>query len=723
MTSLKPQSLSKQTLAKKSLDNLEKQIDLHTRQLLEANQQLTREINERKRAEQVARTLFRISNAINVSKDLEELYTSIHRILGEIIDLSNFYIAIYHKLTRRITFPYFIDEFDSKTTYSDRFSEENSLTGEVILAKKPVFLSQSDLQLRANEQRIIGTTPKIWLGVPLHIKDEVIGVMATQSYHDPNHFDEMDLDVLHSVSDQVALAIDRKRSEQSIIASEKKYRNIIESIDDGYYEIDLSANMTLVNHAMCTLLGSSEKDLLGKNTAAFISEPSSKKVSEAFTAYFNTEKPVKTLELEVYRQDGTSRYIETVASGIRDEDNSLSGFRGIARDVTERKIAEKSRKVLENQLQQSQRLESLGTLAGGIAHDFNNLLMGIQGRTALLLQDLAATHPHYSPLKNIEQIVDSAANLTKRLLGFARGGKYEVRPTDLNELIEKNLDMFGRTKKEITICTSLKSNLQPVEVDQNQIEQVLLNLLVNAAQAMPDGGVISITTSHCMLPKTEAQLYGIAPGDYVEITLADTGEGMDKATIPKIFDPFFTTKATGHGTGLGLAMVYGIIVNHGGAISVQSAPKNGTIFSILLPTTDKQIAAETKIPTDIMEKGSETILLVDDEPMIVDIAQEILGVLGYKVLTAGSGQEALEVYTRHQDTVNFCIIDMIMPHMSGSELFDRLKKINPAVKVLLSSGYSIDGQAREILNRGCDGFIQKPFTISQLSIKIREILD
>ncbi len=723
MTSLDTQSLSKQTLDKKSLDNLEKQIDLHTRQLLEANQQLTREINERKRAEQIARTLFRISNAINTSKNLEELYASIHRILGEIIDLSNFYIAIYHKLAHRITFPYFIDQFDTKTIYSDRFSEENSLTGEVILAKKPVFLNQVDLQLRETEKRIIGTSPKIWLGVPLQIKDEVIGVMATQSYHNPYHFDEMDLDVLHSVSDQVALAIDRKRSEQTIIASEKKYRNIIESIDDGYYEIDIRGNLTLVNQATCALLGAREKDLLGKNTAAYMSKQSIKKVSKAYKASFNTDKPAKTLELELYRRDGTSRYIETVVSTTRDEDDALRGFRGIARDITERKIAEKSRKMLEDQLQQSQRLESLGTLAGGIAHDFNNLLMGIQGRTALLLKDLTAVHPHYAPLKNIEQFVESAANLTKRLLGFARGGKYEVRPIDLNELIEKNLDMFGRTKKEITICTSLQSNLQPVEADKNQIEQVLLNLLVNAAQAMPDGGVISITTSHCLIQEIDARRHGIAPGNYVEVTLADTGEGMDKATIPKIFDPFFTTKATGHGTGLGLAMVYGIIVNHGGAISVQSAPKNGTIFSILLPTTDKQIAAETKIPLDIMEKGSETILLVDDEPMIIDIAQEILAVLGYKILTAASGKEALEIYNCHQDTINFCIIDMIMPHMSGSELFDRLKKINPAVKVLLSSGYSIDGQAREILNRGCDGFIQKPFTISQLSIKIREILD
>ncbi len=721
MTNLDNQTIIKQTILEENLENLEKQINLRTKQLLEANLQLTREISERKRAEQIARTLFRISNAINISKDLKELYTSIHRILGEIIDLKNFYIALYHKQARRISFPYFVDQFDTDTTYTDRFTEENSLTGEVILAQRPVSLNQSDLQQRVANNRIIGTAPKIWIGVPLQIKGEVIGVMATQSYEDPYHFDKIDMDILHSVSDQVALAIERKRSEEAIVASEKKYRNIIESIDDGYYEIDLSGNLTLVNQAMCTMLGYSEKDLLGMHTTDYLSKPTVRKVNKKLDE-LNSGKPGKTLELKLRHKDGKTQYAETVFSAIRDEDGPPTGFRGIARDITERKTAERTRKALEDQLQQSQRLESLGTLAGGIAHDFNNLLMGIQGKTALLLNCLATSHPHYASLKNIEQYVESAANLTTRLLGFARGGKYEVRPVDLNTLIEENLDMFGRTKKEITICTSLQSDLKPVEVDANQIEQVLLNLLVNAGQAMPEGGVISITTSSYMLEEADARLYGIAPGDYVELTLSDTGEGMDKKTMSKIFDPFFTTKATGHGTGLGLAMVYGIILNHAGAITVDSEVNHGTLFTILLPTTDKKIAVESKMPPT-MEKGSETILLVDDEPMIIDIGQEILGVLGYKVLTANSAQEAIDVYNSHRDRVNLFIIDMIMPKMSGSELFDRLKKINPAIKVLLSSGYSIDGQAREILNRGCDGFIQKPFSISQLSVKIREILD
>ena len=722
MTNSDDQTSSNQIFLKENLGNLEREIHLRTTQLLEANRELKREISERKRAEQITRTLFRISNAVNITKDLEELYNSIHRILGEIIDLKNFYIALYHKKVGRITFPYFVDQFDSDIVYADQFTEKNSLTGEVILARKPVFLNKEDLQQRVAEHRIIGTAPQEWLGVPLQIKGEVIGVMATQSYDDPHHFDRIDLEVLHSVSDQVALAIERKRYEQAIITSEKKYRKIIESIDDGYYEIDLSGNLTLVNQTLCKMLGYVEDELLGLNTLRYMSVQTAERLEKVFSAVLATGLPGKTLELELHCKDGSIRYAETVVSVIQNEDEEPAGFRGIARDVTERKAAEKSRKALEEQLQQAQRLESLGTLAGGIAHDFNNLLMGIQGRTSLMQNDFPPSHPHYSQLKSITQYVESAANLTTRLLGFARGGKYEVRPVDLNSLIEKNIQMFGRTKKEITICSSLQDDLWSVEVDTNQIEQVLLNLLVNAGQAMPGGGAISITTSSVVLEEDDARNYGIPFGNYVRITLSDTGEGMDRETMQKIFDPFFTTKAIGHGTGLGLAMVYGIILNHSGAISVESELNKGTTFTILLPATDKNVSTETETAMSV-EKGSETILLVDDEPMIIEIGREILGILGYTVLTAASGREAIDTYLENQQQTDLLIIDMVMPHMSGGELFDRLKTINPTVKILLSSGYSIDGRAREIINRGCDGFIQKPFSVSQLSVKIREILD
>ena len=469
------------------------------------------------------------------------------------------------------------------------------------------------------------------------------------------------------------------------------------------------------------MLGYSESDLLGKNIADSLDPQTARTIHAGLPEILTTEKLGKTLELKFQRHDGKVRYAETIISVILGEDGELTGYRGIARDITDRKAAEKSRQALEEHLQQSQRLESLGTLAGGIAHDFNNLLMGIGGRTALMLNELSVSHPHYAQLRTIEAYVASAANLTTRLLGFAQGGKYEVRPVYLNVLVEKSLEMFGRTKKEISIATALQSDLWPIEADTNQIEQVLLNLLVNAAQAMPGGGFITIATSRVVLAERDVGFYGIAPGNYVQLTLADTGEGMDDETMQKIFDPFFTTKAIGHGTGLGLAMVYGIIRNHAGGISVKSALNKGTIFTIFLPATDREVIPEIRT-TATVQKGSETILLVDDEPMIIEIGQEILALLGYKVLTAASGREALDVYSANRDRIDLVIIDMIMPQMGGGELYDRLKQIDPDVRVLLCSGYSIDGQAREILNRGCKGFIQKPFNVSQLSVKVREIL-
>jgi two-component system cell cycle sensor histidine kinase/response regulator CckA len=712
---------SNKPISKENIENLEREIDLRTRQLLEANQQLKREIGERKRAELITRTLFRISNAVNTTKDLGDLYASIHLILNKVIDLNNFFIAIYDKKAGRISFPYFVDQFDSGSVYTDQFSEENSLTGTVITTQTTVCLNKAELQQRGAENRLIGTIPTAWIGVPLKIKEEVIGVMAAQNYEEQHCFNAIDLDILTSVSDQVAIAIERKRNEQAIVASEKRYRNIIESIEDGYYEIDLKGDLSLINQAMCRMLGYSEEELLGMDTVRYISKETAQKFNDAFAAGLATELPGKILEFEFRRKDQGIRYAETVVSAIRNDELEATGFRGIARDITKRKTAEKSRRALADQLQQSQRLESLGTLAGGIAHDFNNLLMGIQGRTALMLNSLAAEHPHYSQLENIEEYVASAAKLTTRLLGFARGGKYEVRPVELNSLIEKSIQLYGRTKKEITIKTTLQSDVWPVEVDANQIEQVFLNLLVNAGQAMPKGGLITIATSQVMLQENDARLYGISPGNYVQLTFSDTGEGMDNETMQKIFDPFFTTKPIGYGTGLGLAMVYGIIRNHSGAISVKSALNQGAIFTILLPSTDKKVSTEDE-KSLVVEKGTETILLVDDEPMILEVGQAILATLGYRVLTAASGQEAIDAYSETRDEIDLFIIDMIMPHMSGSELFDRLRKINPTVKVLLSSGYSIKGQAREIINRGCNGFIQKPFSISQLSVKIREIL-
>ena len=409
------------------------------------------------------------------------------------------------------------------------------------------------------------------------------------------------------------------------------------------------------------------------------------------------------------------RYMDVAYYPFFEEDRSVSGVVIASRDITEKMK-------LESQFQAAQRMEAIGTLAGGIAHNFNNVLMGIQGNASLILLGKTSDRPDYERLKNIEQGVQSGAEMTKQLLGFARGGKYEVRPTNLNELIKSQNRMFGRTKKEITVRGKYEEDLWTVEVDQGQINQVILNLYVNAWQAMPGGGDLYIQTENITLDENYAKPFTVEPGRYVKISITDTGVGMDEETQKRIFEPFFTTREMGRGTGLGLASVYGIIKNHGGIINVYSVKGEGTTFNIYLTASEKEVIKEKEIDGEVL-KGFETVLLVDDEDMIIDVGEGILKTLGYKVLVARGGKEAIEIYKKNQDTIDIVILDMIMPGVSGGKTYDRMKEINPDLKVLLSSGYSINGQATEILDRGCNGFIQKPFNMRAFSQEVRKILD
>jgi CheY-like chemotaxis protein len=367
-------------------------------------------------------------------------------------------------------------------------------------------------------------------------------------------------------------------------------------------------------------------------------------------------------------------------------------------------------------------MEAIGTLAGGIAHDINNILMGIQGNASIVLMDIETSDPHYEKLKNIEEYVISGSSLTKQLLGFARSGKYHVKATNLNELVEKTSGMFGRAKKEIRINTRFQDGIWSVEVDQGQIEQVLLNIYVNAWQAMPAGGDLYLDVKNIIIDEGYIKTYRINPGRYVRISITDTGIGMDDATRQRIFDPFFTTKEMGRGTGLGLASAYGIIKNHGGFINVYSEIGKGTTFNIYLPATEKKKINGGIQPAEKVIKGSGTILFVDDEEMIISLGKEILEKLGYKVLLANGGREALEVYENNRGKIDLVILDMIMPDLSGNDVFEKMKEIDPDARVLLSSGYSINGQAAEIIKKGCCGFIQKPFNLIQLSNIIDKIM-
>jgi CheY-like chemotaxis protein len=347
--------------------------------------------------------------------------------------------------------------------------------------------------------------------------------------------------------------------------------------------------------------------------------------------------------------------------------------------------------------------------------------MGIQGRTSLMLEKSSPGDAMNQQLKGIEEYVKSAADLTKQLLGLARGGTYEMKPSNLNDIVQKSVEMFGRTRKEIVIETVYQEEIWTVEVDRVQIEQVLLNLLVNAWQAMPGGGTITIETENCELLRNDVQPHGVAQGRYVKVSVRDNGIGMDDSVRERVFDPFFTTKERGRGTGLGLAAAYGIMKNHLGFITVDSRKDWGSIFSIFLPVCYKSVIHERQAAQGVVQ-GRGVVLLVDDEQVILDVGTELLKELGYDVLVGRSGAEAVDVVRNKQDCISLVILDMIMPDMNGGQTFDQIRTVNSSVKVLLSSGYSLGGEAKNIMERGCNGFIQKPFNLESLSQKIHEII-
>jgi len=511
------------------------------------------------------------------------------------------------------------------------------------------------------------------------------------------------------------------QSEEDLRKSEEKYRMILETIKEGYYETDLKGNFTFFNPATCEILGWTPEKLLGLNYRRLVQKDCVDGVFRAFNQVYKNGCAAQDIEWQLIRSDGTIAHIETSVTRLAGSNGKPAGFRGIIRDVSERKESEEERRRLQTQLQLAQKMEAIGTLAGGIAHDFNNLLMAVQGNVSLMLCDTDHTSPIYKRLTNIEKQVTSGAKLTSQLLGYARKGKYELKPFDLNKLIRETAETFGRTKKEIKIGLNLASDLLAVEADPNQVEQVLLNIFINAWQAMPEGGELQICSAYVTEEAMLNRRFRPRPGRYAMLSISDTGVGMDQETMARIFEPFFTTKGMGRGTGLGLASSYGIVKSHGGYIDVESKKGTGSTFLIFFPATTKPVQEAMSTVQDI-GNGNGTVLLVDDEEAVLQVGSEMLKRLRYDPFSAKEGTEAVEMYRNNLGKIDLVILDMIMPGMSGSQTFDKIKEIHPDAKVLLSSGYSIEGQAREIINRGCCGFIQKPFTMNDLSAKLQGLL-
>jgi two-component system, cell cycle sensor histidine kinase and response regulator CckA len=553
--------------------------------------------------------------------------------------------------------------------------------------------------------------------IPLISQNQVIGVLNIGS-RQPDVYSFSDISLAEGIAAQVAGAIANsrlyagvRRAEEALRVSEEKYRTLVENAAEAIFILQ-DEKIKFANGRAIALSGLTAEEITRTPFAELI-HPDDREIA--------LERHGRRIQGEIIPGPQAYRYLKKSGEILWVQMNSVPiTWEGrpatlhFARDLTQEKK-------LEAQFQMAQKMEAVGTLAGGIAHDFNNILMGIQGHISLMLFDLDSSHPHYESLKKIEEQVKSGANLARQLLAFARRGKYEVKATELNQIVQRSSSMFERTKKEIKVFRKYQEKIWPVEVDRNQIEQVLLNLYVNAWQAMQEGGNLYLETQNITLGPDYIKPFAVQPGRYVRISVRDSGVGMDKKTADRIFEPFFTTKEMGRGTGLGLASVYGIVKNHGGFITVYSEVGHGTSFHIYLPASEMEIAEEKKLPGEILG-GKETVLLVDDEETIVEVIEKALILTGFKVLVARGGEEAVEVFKKNRERIDIVILDMIMPGMGGGKVFDSLRAIQPGVKVVLSSGYSIDGEASQIMARGCNGFIQKPFGIKELSQKIREVM-
>jgi len=519
----------------------------------------------------------------------------------------------------------------------------------------------------------------------------------------------------------------RKQAEEALRRSEERYRSILESIQDGYFEDDLAGNFTFVNDVICRHLGYTKEELIGMNYLQYADEENRRKLHQHFNRLYQTGQPDRPLEVEYLRRDAAKLVTEIFVSLIRDSEGNPIGFRGISRDITERKKAEEEKLSLQEQLRQSQKMEAIGQLAGGVAHDFNNLLTVIKGYSQLSLLDLKEDDRLRGNIQEIEKATQRATDLTRQLLAFSRRQILDLKVLDLNVLLKDLEKMLRRIiGEDVELLTLLSEDLGKVKVDPSQIEQVIFNLAVNARDAMPAGGKLAIETANVELDEEYARVHvNVAPGRYVRLSISDTGVGMTREVKEKVFEPFFTTKEKGKGTGLGLSMVYGIVKQSGGNIWLYSEPGRGTTFRIYFPRTEEEAdTLRERQEAEFFPRGSETVLLVEDDELVRDLAIRLLGQQGYRVLDAVNGQDALQVAKEHLgETIHLLLTDIVMPQMGGKELADWLRISRPNIKVLFTSGYADNAIVHHgVLDRGTH-FLQKPFSLKTLSHKVREVLD
>ncbi len=678
---------------------------------------LQTDIAERQQSELVQSILYRIAAIANTDITINELFASIHHILGDLIDVSNFYIAAYDPESNSISFPYFVDEKDKKAT---KRPAGNGLTEYVAQTNTPQLLTAENIKELENKSIICvrGTVPLIWLGVPLTLSSGTIGVIAVQSYTDIHAYTEKDKQLLQFVSGQIATAVHRKQTEVQLQALTDELQQqaqmrdaILATSPDHFSVMDRNGRFLFANPLQNDSINWDYKNAVGKTWQEIGIPPL---IGNHFDQ--DREKALKTgqsisRELELPGLDGPA-YIEYVISPVKQTNGSIPYVVITARNITERKKAAEA-------MYHTQKMESLGILAGGIAHDFNNLLVAMLAQTSLALAKLGPSAPAAPHIQKAIGAAESATALTQQLLAYSGRGQFHTAPVNLNRLIQENSHLIHITLgQNVKLQLPLAADLPAIEADAGQMQQIIMNLIINAAEAIgKQHGVITVTTQAITLSPEKLEEWPdigqqLTPGPYAKLTVEDDGMGMDEHTIKQIFDPFYTTKFTGRG--LGLAAVLGIVRGHKGALRVESQPHQGTKFEIIFPASNKPIQEKPPMNATAHPNPRKIVLVIDDEEPVREAVSDILGMEGVDVLQAADGQTGIGVYQAHMAEIDLVLLDLSMPGLSGEDTLKELHQIDPQVRILLSSGYSESEVTYGLEQSGLVGFLQKPYRMDTL---------
>ncbi|GAM10261.1 blue-light-activated protein [Geobacter sp. OR-1] len=709
----------------KELKSLNEQLELRvkarTDNLLEEIGERIKKEEELRKSERRISIMDRISTVFLTVAD-EEVFGEVLKVVLEVM-VSRFgifgFIAdngdlVIPSMTREV---WDACQIPDKTVVFPPDSWGETLWGRAI-REKTSFYSNEPFQTPAGHIAIDN-----FLTVPIVFGDKAIGLLSVAN-KTGGYCDE-DKELQEIIASRISPILnarqqrdrqeqERRSAEEALRFSNNYNRSLIEASIDPLVTIAPDGKITDVNTATEKITGYSRDELIGDDFSEHFTEP--EKAREGYQLVFSKGE-VRDYPLQIHHRDGHDTSVLYNASVFRDEYGELKGVFAAARDITEHKV-------LESQLMHAQKMEAIGQLAGGVAHDFNNVLTGIIGFSTLIEMGMAKNDPQRENLNHVLAAADRAADLTRSLLTFSRKQTINPKPVDLNQIISKTEKFLKRIiGEDIELKSSIAQDAMIVNADSGQIEQVLINLATNARDAMPKGGLLSIETDTLEMDAEFVKVHGYGePGEFAVISISDTGEGMDETTRKKVFEPFFTTKEVGKGTGLGLSIVFGIVKQHNGFINLYSEPGKGTTFRIYLPLIHSAVTEKQAVKEETLERGTETILVADDETSLRELAEKVLGMFGYSVITASDGVKALAKFKENRERIDLVILDIVMPKMNGQDAFDEMKKLKPDLKAIFISGYTSD----IIQNHGMLDpdlvFVSKPLNPKTLLLKVRKVL-